>query len=239
MSSINTLPIFTTSAHPCSYLDDREATTIFVDPDAKLARAQYTQLSQIGFRRSGAHYYQPHCANCQECIPTRVPVAQYQPTRSQKRIVNKNKDLQVEAIAAPICDKRFESQYELYEKYIAQRHTDGDMYPPSKEQFKNFLHDGDEFSQHVEFCHQEKLIAVSVVDVLDDGLSAIYTYFDPDEQQRSLGSYAILWMIDRARQLNLDFVYLGYWIKDCKKMSYKTKFRPLQLRIKGQWTQIY
>ncbi|PAV26787.1 arginine-tRNA-protein transferase [Tamilnaduibacter salinus] len=231
MSSLRTLVFFATPAHDCSYLPDREATTMFVDPRATVDKRLYSQLTSLGFRRSGSHYYRPHCEGCNACIPVRIDATRFRPNRSQRRVWRDNPDVRF-ALAPPRFQERY---YTLYARYIEQRHYDGDMYPPSREQFTSFLVEGANQSHFLEMWAEERLIGLAVLDVLDDGLSAIYTLFDPDEADRGLGTLAVLWQVDEALRRDLSYVYLGYWIRDCRKMNYKTRFRPLEALLNGQW----
>ncbi len=231
MSSLKTLIFFATPEHPCSYLEGRQATTMFVDPRASVDRNLYTQLTELGFRRSGSHYYRPHCRGCNACIPVRIPVDRFSPNRSQRRNRKQNADLRL--TTTPV---RFDEElFNLYERYINERHHDGDMYPPTREQFTSFLVEGSIDGFFLEMRLAEDLIGFAVVDVLDRGLSAIYTVFAPEVEHRSLGTFAILWQIEEARQRNLPHLYLGYWIRECRKMNYKTNFRPLQQLSRGRW----
>ena len=185
------------------------------------------QLTDMGFRRSGGHIYRPWCEGCGECKSVRVPVAGFNVSKSQKRVLTRNKDLQV-SFELPSCADEI---YNLYANYIIQRHSDGDMYPPSLEQFENFLCQAPPTSQTRFVCFrlEQKLLAVAVVDLLPKGVSAIYTFFDPAYEIRSLGRLAVLWQIRWAQSQAMDFVYLGYWIKDCQKMAYKAEYQPLQV----------
>jgi len=185
------------------------------------------QLTDMGFRRSGEHIYRPWCEGCGECKSVRVPVAGFNVSKSQKRVLTRNKDLQV-SFELPSCADEI---YNLYANYIIQRHSDGDMYPPSLEQFENFLCQAPPTSQTRFVCFrlEQKLLAVAVVDLLPKGVSAIYTFFDPAYKIRSLGRLAVLWQIRWAQSQAMDFVYLGYWIKDCQKMAYKAEYQPLQV----------
>ena len=185
------------------------------------------QLTDMGFRRSGEHIYRPWCEGCGECKSVRVPVAGFNVSKSQKRVLTRNKDLQV-SFELPSCADEI---YNLYANYIIQRHSDGDMYPPSLEQFENFLCQAPPTSQTRFVCFrlEQKLLAVAVVDLLPKGVSAIYTFFDPAYGIRSLGRLAVLWQIRWAQSQAMDFVYLGYWIKDCQKMAYKAEYQPLQV----------
>ncbi len=231
MSSLKTLVFFATPPHDCSYLEDRAATTMFVDPRALVDKTLYSQLTALGFRRSGSHYYRPHCEHCNACIPVRLNVDQFRPDRSQRRVIRHNSDLVLELKPARFA----ESYYELYARYIEQRHADGDMYPPSREQFASFLVDGATESYFLEMRKERRLIGLAAMDAMDDGLSAIYTVFDPDEESRSLGTMAVLWQVEEARRRLLNYVYLGYYIRDCRKMNYKTRFQPIEALLDGQW----
>lgn len=231
MSSLRTLVFFATPAHDCSYLPDREATTMFVDPRAHIDKKLYSQLTTLGFRRSGSHYYRPHCEACDACIPVRLNVHDFQPDRSQRRVMKKNSDLLCTLVPATFS----ESYYQLYANYIEQRHKDGDMFPPSREQFTSFLVEGATDSWFVEMRKDGELVALAALDALNDGLSAIYTVFDPDLDHRSLGTFAVLWQIEEAKKRDLSYLYLGYWIRECRKMNYKTRFKPLEALQGGQW----
>jgi arginyl-tRNA--protein-N-Asp/Glu arginylyltransferase len=233
-SSMRDLKVYTTYPHNCSYLEDQEATTLFVDPRQPVDKLLYSNLSVLGFRRSGSHIYRPHCSHCEACIPARIPVAQFDARRGQTRTWKRNQDLRVRRSD----HLRDDDAFQLYCRYIELRHYDGDMYPPDREQYESFLSDAWDCTHYYRFYDGPKLVALAVVDELQDGLSAIYTFFDPDSDKRSLGTFAILWQIERARALGLEYLYLGYWIRGCKKMSYKSEFRPLELYVKNHWTVI-
>ncbi len=231
MTVLSKLKIFATYPHECSYLEDQEATTLFVDPSADIDGSAYARLSELGFRRSGTHLYRPHCKDCQACIPARIPVALFEPNRQQRRILRRNADLHIRQLS----DISADCYFDLYERYIAARHREGDMYPPSQDQYDSFLNCAWESTRFVVFEDNERPLAVAVLDVMENGLSAVYTFFDPDESKRSLGALAILWQIEYARQLQLPALYLGYWIKQCPKMSYKSQYRPLELYVNDDW----
>lgn len=226
--------MYTTYPHSCSYLGDQQATTLFVDPRAPMTGSLYSQLSMIGFRRSGSHLYRPNCDSCRACIPARVPVEGFQKRRSQKRTWRHNQDIQVERVE----DISDEACFQLYCRYIEARHRDGDMYPPSREQYQSFLSAEWGVTHFYRMSIEGRLAGIAVADQLDDGLSAIYTFFEPDLESRSLGTYAVLWQIEEARRLGLDYLYLGYWIKQCQKMAYKIQYRPLELYVNGQWVEL-
>lgn len=233
MSNLRTLRFYATPEHDCSYLPDRQARTLFVDPRAEIDRHLYSQLSDLGFRRSGGHVYRPHCDGCQACISVRIPVERFKPSRAQRRIENRNADLIIQTAPCMLTDE----YYSLYDRYIRQRHADGDMYPPSEDQFINFLTEGGSESCFYEFRTQDdnRLVAIAVSDRLDQGLSALYTFYDPDEHRRSLGGFAILWQIRQAQYFKLPYLYLGYWVKECRKMNYKTAYSPLEMLLNGEW----
>ncbi len=233
-SSMRDLKVYTTYPHSCSYLNEQEATTLFVDPRQPVDKLLYSKLSLLGFRRSGSHIYRPHCSHCEACIPARIPVAAFTPRRAQSRTRKRNEDLRVRRTDDLLDDEAFN----LYRRYIEMRHADGDMYPPDREQYESFLNDAWDCTHYYRFYDGQALVALAVVDELQDGLSAIYTFFDPDCDKRGLGTYAILWQIERARALGLDYLYLGYWIRGCRKMAYKSDYRPLELYVKNRWTVI-
>lgn len=232
MTSLRELRFYVTPEHDCSYLPERQAKTLFLDPRAQVDRRLYSQLSELGFRRSGGHIYRPHCEHCRACISVRIPVAEFQPSKSQRRIERRNADLSVRAVPCQLTHE----YYDLYERYINQRHADGDMYPPSPDQFCSFLVEGGMDSCFYEFREPDgTLKAVAVTDILDQGMSALYTFYDPEATRRSLGAFAIIWQIRQARRTGKDWLYLGYWVQDCRKMNYKTRYHPLEMLIEGEW----
>lgn len=231
-----TTRFYQTLPHACSYLDEQEATTLFLDPQQPVTLDIYDKLTQVGFRRSGKDFYRPHCQTCNACKSARVRVADFKPSRQQRRTLNKNQDLSWEVLPAVFKNEH----YQLYKKYINQRHADGSMYPAHEEQYRSFLLSNKVWASLVEFrAPSGKLLAVAAVDKLTDGLSAIYTFFDPDENQRSLGVYAVLWQLEQAASLELPYVYLGYWIKNCRKMNYKEAYQPLEISEQQQWRPFY
>ncbi|GAB1260029.1 arginyltransferase [Aurantivibrio plasticivorans] len=231
MTDLTTLRFFATPPHSCSYLDDQDASTIFVDPNQRIDANLYEQLSKHGFRRSGPHVYRPHCAQCSACIAARVPVNDFKPSRRHKRCIKANSDIIVEEI--PSIDTA--GHFALYERYINERHCDGDMYPASKEQFDSFLSSEWGVTRYFEMKLDGLVVGVMVSDKLPNGLSAMYTFFDPDLSKRSLGTFAILWQVGYAQREKMDYLYLGYWIKESDKMNYKSQYRPLELLIENKW----
>ena len=234
MSSLKDIKLFTTQSHACSYLPGEEARTLFIDPEYEVSTEFHTHLSEIGFRRSGAHMYRPHCSNCHHCVASRVIVERFTLNKRFRRILRRNEDLKVEVVDSIATDE----YYVMYEKYINERHSDGDMYPASREQFESFLVQACESTLFYRISSGERLVAVMITDLLSNGLSAVYTFYNINEQKRSLGNYAILWQIEEARRRNLPYVYLGYWIRDCDKMNYKLEYRPIELLLNQRWTKL-
>jgi arginyl-tRNA--protein-N-Asp/Glu arginylyltransferase len=231
---LGTRQFFITPEHPCSYLPHRDARTLFLDPREAVSQSLYDALSQQGFRRSGAHLYRPHCQSCQACIPTRIPVAEFAPRRSQRRVARANADIRTTVEPA-----RFSAiQYALYARDIAHRHDDGDMYPATADQFRSFLLGQWSDTLFLSSYLGDRLVATAVTDALPGGLSAIYTFYDPTLESRSLGVFAILSQIERCRQLGLPYLYLGYWIRDCHKMRYKLDSRPIEVFSGGRWLRL-
>lgn len=229
-----TLKLFSTAPHPCSYLADQESSTLFVDPETLIDQKIYTYLTERGFRRSGQFLYKPDCINCQACISIRIPVNQYVFSRNDKRVLNRNADLSVKTVANIFTDEC----YHLYENYITTRHHDGDMHPPSQEQYENFLTTAFDTTQYFIFSQQDEIKVIAVVDKLTNAFSSVYTFFDPHDEKRSLGTFSILWQIKKAQELHLDYIYLGYWVKDCPKMRYKTRFRPAEIYLNQRWMRL-
>ena len=227
------LQLYITTESICSYYADRMSSNLVPDPELALNMPIYNQLIQHGFRRSGAHCYRPHCKNCQACIACRLAVNNFVSSRSQRRCLKNNQDLKVASVRAVFNDEYFE----LYRRYLNSRHTDGSMANPCEEDFKQFLYCDWSDTRFLEFRLNKKLVAVAVSDMVSDGLSAVYSFFEPKMKSRSLGTYCILKQIDYAKELGLSYIYLGYWIKNHNKMHYKINFKPLQLYTDEQWQQ--
>lgn len=226
--------LYLTAPHRCSYLPTRQATTAFVDPKLPMDSVTYSHLSDLGFRRSGQYLYTPRCGSCKSCIPVRIPSAVFAPTRQQQRTLKRNRDIDVRLCRAVNMDEH----YPLYARYINTRHKNGDMYPPSKTQYQDFIGKPWDCTRFIEFRLAGTLVACAVVDWLERGLSAIYTYFDPDQSARSLGVFAILKQVELTKAAGLDYVYLGYWIRDCAKMNYKAAYRPAELYLENRWLTV-
>lgn len=227
------LGFYLTPLHECSYFPDRQARTVFADPRARPGNGAQSTLTANGFRRSGRFFYQPRCPDCQACIPARIVVPSFAPDRSQRRVLRKNEDLQV--YSSPAAFSR--EHYTLYNRYQQARHPDGSMLASSPEHYMDFLTSPWSNTWFHEFRLKSDgtLLAVSVVDHYEDAFSAVYTFFEPESPQRSLGTYAILWQIAEAQRLDLPWIYLGYWIAQSPKMRYKIRFQPLEIMRDGQW----
>ena len=235
MTVVNQSPILYLSApHPCAYLTQQTSTTVVVDPQFPMTPPLYTALANKGFRRSGRMVYRPHCEHCQACISVRIPVESFQPNRSQRRNYSKNRDLKITPKAA-IFDPE---QFDLYKRYQKMRHPDGSMDDSNPSKYLDFLTNPYIETVFYELRLGHQLVAVAVADHLADGLSAMYTFYDPDFGNRGLGIFAILYEIQKVRALKLKWLYLGYWIAECEKMNYKTNFQPIEGFIKGNWTPI-
>ena len=239
MSLLNDIPLsslqlYLTAPYPCSYLREPEARSQVATPSFLITTAVYSELVRHGFRRSGTFTYRPHCDICHQCVPVRVVIGEFEPTRSQRRSVKQHNGLDV--TLHNLQDKP--EYYELYRRYQEARHRDGGMDDDSPEQYRNFLLQSHVDTLLVEFRENEILRMVSVVDVLADGLSAVYTFYDPDILQASFGTFNVLWQIELCRKLQLPYLYLGYWIADSRKMAYKAKFQPLQGLQDNKWQAI-
>lgn len=222
-----------TPDHPCSYLDDREAITLFVDPTETMNADKYSRLAQLGFRRSGEHVYRPHCTLCNECKLVRVRAKDFVFSRSQQRILRKNRELKVKWLDAVYEDEHFA----LYQKYMRHRHPDSSMADDDPLHYTHIMKASWCPTRLAEFRLHGRLIAIAITDWLENGLSAVYTYFEPELASHSLGTFAILSQINTARDENLDYVYLGYWIQSCQKMSYKIRFNALEIFNGHGWQQ--
>ncbi|MBT2969380.1 MAG: arginyltransferase [gamma proteobacterium symbiont of Ctena orbiculata] len=224
--------LYLSQVHGCSYLPGREARNLFLDPNAKVTLNLYQQLIDRGFRRSGCYLYQPACPHCNDCISLRIPTARFQPSRSQRRIWKRNLPrYEVNPGPAEYRDEH----YRLYQQYLIERHPDGAMVCNSPGQYTQFLTCDWAETRFIEFRKAGELAAVAVTDLLPEGASSVYTFFDPQLARESLGIFALLWQIDYSRRLGLKWVYPGFWIESCDKMSYKSRFRPFEAWTGQQW----
>ncbi len=232
MSSPNPhLQFYLSNNHPCGYLPEQLSVSLIADPHYPINTQIYTRLVEIGFRRSGRMAYRPHCPECQACVPVRIDSQRFQFNRQQRRNLKRNADLEV--VRTPM---RFDTEhYALYSRYITARHSGGSMEESGPEGYSTFLTQSCCETQLVEFRQAGRLVMVAVVDYLNGALSAVYSFFDPEEGARSLGRYAILWQLKECQRLNLPHLYLGYWIADCRKMVYKREYRPIEQYRDGLW----
>ena len=229
------IDLYATPPHPCSYFSDgRQAITLYLDPYYPKSQRLYDFLTDKGFRRSGGFLYRHDCQHCQQCTSIRVNVAAFKPRRTQRRVLKKNQDLTITVVESGYQQEHFD----LYKKYVNARHQNSGMDNPNKAEYTNFLCGQWEESFFYEFRLDQQLLAVAVVDPLAQGLSAIYTFYHPEYDHRSLGVFAILWQIQEAQRLDLPWVYLGFWIKDCRKMNYKTAYQPLEYYYKKCWHHV-
>lgn len=236
MREAERLALYRTADHICGYFPQRIANDLVIDPGAPDLARHYGMALNWGFRRSGDILYRPHCRQCQACVAVRIPVDGFRPDRSQRRCLVRNKDLEVRVTPA----QRGEEHVALYRRYLRARHAGGGMDGHGATEFDQFLIGRWSDTRFLELRepHGRRLLAVAVTDQLDDGLSAVYTFFDPDAGERALGTFAILQQLHWARRENRRFLYLGYWIEGHAKMDYKRRFRPLQGFIGHQWQDL-
>jgi len=237
--SLHQLKFYVTTAYSCGYLPKKLAQSLIATPQYLVDSRVYSGLIQQGFRRSGKFTYRPHCENCCACIPVRIPVADFVANRSQKRASKQHKNLTTHILPVGFRD----GHYDLYHAYQRARHNtsvdekDQAVEPDSIEQFQNFLCESNIDSVMVEFRENDELTMVSVIDIVQDGISAVYTFYDTSQTKSSYGTYNILWQIEWAKLLNLPYLYLGYFIQESPKMAYKTQYKPLQKLIEGDWVE--
>lgn len=225
------LALYISSEQDCDYLPQQQSRNVFIAPDAEISPDIYEQLIYLGFRRSGQHIYRPHCKTCRSCISTRIDVTNFNASRSQKRILAKTKALTFSIYPADFS----EQHYQLYLRYQEHKHPGGSMQEFGRSEYRSFLCESLGNSVVFETRLNDKLLAVSVTDIFTHSISAVYTFFDPEFSTLSLGTYSVLQQIQYAKAHAKQHVYLGYYVKDSQKMSYKSNFRPLELLTENQW----
>jgi leucyl-tRNA---protein transferase len=230
---LQSLRLLLGSSHSCGYLPQRSARSAFVDPAFPLDTSLYGALLDQGFRRSGNYAYRPMCLMCRSCRSVRITALEFKPDRSQRRCLRANADLSLRQASG-----LNEEHYALYRRYLQARHPGGGMDPEDAEAFREFLGCGWGRTEYWEFRRGGELLGLSVVDRIPQGYSAVYTFYAPEEPERSLGTYAILRQVEQARIQGLPYVYLGYWVPDSDKMDYKKRFRPLEVLLPSGWTRL-
>lgn len=230
----HTLQFYLTAPYPCSYLPGQTARSLMAAPNELVDGEVYGQLVRLGFRRSGLYTYRPQCLSCNACVPVRLDVAAFSPSRTQQRTWKRLANLNAQARELHFN----EEHYHLYRRYQAARHSGGGMDQDDEEQYRRFLLSSNIATQLVEFRDGAALRMVSVIDILGDGLSSVYTFYDPDLPQASFGTYNILWQVALCRSLELPYLYLGYWIANSMKMAYKSRFQPIQGLIDDKWQSL-
>ena len=223
---------FVVGPDPCVYFPDRIAHAIVVESDEDIKPTVYSHLAREGFRRSGSNFFLPDCDGCKACVPLRVVVGAFRPNRRFRRVLARNADLDLD-----IVDARDEAEehFDLYRRYIVDRHPGGSMYPPSAKQFLRLTQSFGVETLALDWRKKGTLVASAITDVLDQGLAAVYTFFDPELADRSLGVLAILHQIAECQRRSLPHLYLGYWLDEVRKMRYKSEYRPAEVLRDGDW----
>ena len=230
---LQTIQFYATADYDCSYLPHRKARAQVATPSHLINQDSYSRLLQEGFRRGGSYVYRPYCDSCQACVSLRVLVHDFTPTRSQKRAWKKHENLKVRVMKPHFLS----AHYQLYLNYQRTQHADSSMSQDSATQYSQFLLASRVDTRLIEFvdASTNELRMVTLIDMLEDGISAVYTFFDTAQVKASYGVYSILWLIRQAKELRLPYLYLGYWISETHKMSYKNNFQPNEKLVLQQW----
>jgi len=234
---LTTLQFYATAPYTCSYLPNKIARSQVATPSHLIHADVYNDLLNAGFRRSGLYTYRPYCDECKACIATRILVNQFTPSRSQRRAQKKHASLEASVLNLGYQDEH----YQLYQRYQTERHAGGDMDGDDQDQYMQFLLQSRVNSRIVEFRdgphdrYPGRLRIVSMIDILEQGISSVYTFYDTSSPTTSYGNYSILWQIEQARVLGLPYLYLGYYIKESAKMSYKIQYQPMEGLIDDHW----
>jgi len=231
--SFEKIQFYTTTKYNCSYIDKMDAQSLVVTPYKSINQSIFQDLIEKGFRRSGQYIYKPNCKSCTACIPIRLPVQKFLFSKTQKRIYKKHGYFKVRE--APLAFKQ--KHFDLYLKYQNKRHSFINNDQNNLDDYNDFLIKSNVKSKFIEFWDGDLLKIVSIVDIVSDGISAVYTFYDPDDEKVSYGTYSIIWLINWCKAQQLKYLYLGYWIGECDKMRYKTNFKPYELYIKGYWQE--
>jgi leucyl-tRNA---protein transferase len=236
--SLQKLQFYVTTPYQCGYLPNQLAQSLIASPQYLVNTQIYSGLIQQGFRRSGKFAYRPHCEHCRACTPVRLVLDRFNASRSQQRAYKQHQDLSVRIL--PLGYQ--ENHYALYAQYQCIRHAEENTQTAptndDKEQYRQFLCHSNVESLMIEFSDaQDNVKIVSVVDVVQDGISAVYTFYDATDHKSSYGTFAIVWLCEWTKTLNLPYLYLGYWIANSQKMAYKQLFKPLEKLVDGEWTE--
>lgn len=233
-AALQKIQFYVTAPYSCGYIHGRLAQSLIAAPHHLIDARTYSGLIQLGFRRSGKFAYRPHCEDCNACIPVRIPVSEFTASRNQRRAEKQHRNLSATVMPVGYSEEHFK----LYQAYQLARHSEDNAEQDTVEQYRNFLVQSNVETMLVEFRLNGVLKMVSVVDLVTDGISAVYTFYEAADTNCSYGTYSILWLVNWAQQLGKPYLYLGYWISESRKMAYKQNFSPLEALRDGEWRPI-